>query len=311
MSFELNWLVLAIMAAFSWALVNILDKKILTGKKITIPARQVFDSVVGLLTVIALISYASSPNIMLIGLGMSGGLLIFAFNNYYYKSLQLGSVSAVSIHLQLIPIFSATIGFLLFGERFSGATYWGVTMIVAGAVLVSIERGVDGKFPIFLSRNMHILLRYMLPASLFMCINYGFNMELLTQNSILDVYLWGRVGTTLGGLGLYIFSAETRKACHTLVYKHENRLLCEIFTVELFNVIGIWLLTAAFAVGTITLVTIATSTQPLLVIIFLIAFAAFNRTDVLADFSASKRVLFLRITAVFLQIAGIFFLTGI
>ena len=310
MSFELNWLVLAIMAASLWALVNILDKEILTGKKITIPARQIFDSVVGLLTVLALIPYASLPDVTLAGLGIWGGLLIFIFNNYYYNSLQQGSVSSVSIHLQLIPIFTAIIGFLLFGERFGTTTYWGAVLIISGAVLVSIERGADGKFTLFLSRNMHVLWRYMLPAALFMSINYGINKELLGQNSILNVYLWGRVGTALGGFGLYIFSTEVRKECHILVYKRENRLLFSIFIVELFNILGIWFLTAAYAVGAITLVATTASTQPLLVIILLFVFAVFRKTDILTDFSASWRVLVSRLTAASLQIAGIYFLLG-
>jgi len=87
------------------------------------------------------------------------------------------------------------------------------------------------------------------------------------------------------------------------------RTIYRVVFIEALNFLGILLLTAAYAVGTITLVSTVSAIQPLIVVAVLVLTAILSNREPLKDFSSSKRILIVRIMAILLQIMGMFMLS--
>lgn len=308
MVLNFNWMALALIATSCWGMVNVIDKTILANRKVTIVTRQFIDSWVGLLIAFFLLRELSTPSFLLISLGALSGIIVFAFNSLYYNALRQADVSAVSVYLQLIPIFSAIIGFFFFKERFYINIYLGALFIIVGAIFVAIERTPTGNFTILLGKSMPILLKYLLPASLIMSINYGLIKYLLVQYSFWDVFFWGRIGSAFIGIFLFALTQGFKLEFNTNIKRMGFKTFYGIALVEFLNFFGMFILITAYSIGTITLVSTVTAIQPLIVIIMLVSIAIFRDKEPLKDFSYSERVLFIRIVAVCLQVIGMFLL---
>lgn len=309
MILNLNWMTLALLTAICWGLVNVLDKEILNNHSIEIRTRQLLDSLFGLIVAALLLWKLSSPSLLLVTLGILGVALVYFFNYLYYRALKKADVSAVSVYLQSIPVFSAIIGFVFFAERFYSEVYLGAVLVILGAILVAIERTANNKFTIFQGKNMEVLLKYVLIASLIMSVNYGFIKELLKQYNFWEVFFWGRIGFGFMGIFVYIIRPGAREGINQNIKTMGARTFFSVGCIEALNFLGIFLLTAAYSVGTITLVSTAVAVQPLMVIMVLILIAGLSNKNLLGDFNLSKRVLIVRTFAVLLQVIGMFLLS--
>lgn len=309
MVMNINWMALALLAASCWGVVNVLDKAMLENRIVKIKTRQFIDSGIGLLIASSLLWKLSSPSLLLIFLGILSGILIFAFNFHYYHALRQADVSAISVYLQLIPVFSALIGFVFFVERFHADIYLGALLIILGAVVVAIERTTKWGFTIFLGKNMLVLLKFILPASVMMSITYGLTKLLLAQYSFWEVFFWGRIGFFSAGIFFYVMIRKNRIEINENIKLIGFRKIYSVALIECLNFLGILLLTAAYATGTITLVSTVAAIQPLIVIVMLVSIAVIKDSEPLKDFSSSKIILFIRMAAVFSQVIGIFLLS--
>lgn len=309
MIINLNWMALAFFAATCWGIVNVLDKEILKSHRLKISTRQFLDSGFGLLVAVTLSWKLASPSFLLIAIGMCGGVLVYFFNYLYYRALKNADVSAISVYLQSIPVFSAIIGFIFFTERFHPDIYLGALLIIFGAIVVAIERKGNGKFTIFSGENMGVLLRYVLPASLIISINYGLTKVLLIQYTFWEVFFWGRIGFVVTGLLVYMIVRNVREEINANINLISVRTIYSVGLIEFLNFFGILLLTAAYSLGTITLVTTVAAIQPLIVIMVLVIIALLSNRELLKDFSSSKRVLIVRVIAILLQVIGMFLLS--
>lgn len=308
MIFNNNWMFLAFLAATCWGVVNVLDKAFLENHLIKISTRQFLDSGCGLLVAALLLFKLSTPTFPLVILGILGGALVFLFNYLYYHALKQADVSAISVYLQSTPVFSAIIGFIFLAERFHLYEYLGALLIIIGAILVAIERTSRGVFTIFSGKNMEILLKYIIPASFIMSINYGLTKLLLGQHSFWEVFFWGRIGFVITGLVIYLSRRRLREEVNSDIIQMSARTIYRVIVIEALNFFGILLLTAACAFGTITLVSTVLALQPLIVVIVLVLIGILSN-QVLKDFSSSKRVLIVRLFAIMLQVIGMVMLS--
>ncbi len=308
MIINLNWMALAFLAATCWGIVNVLDKEILKYPRLKIDTRLLLDSGFGLLVAGILSFELSSPTFLLVTLGMCGGALVFSFNILYYRALKKADVSAISVYLQSVSVFSAIVGFMFFAERFHSDIYLGAFLIVFGAIIVGVERKENGKFTIFSGENMGGFLRYVLPASLIMSINYGLTKVLLVHSSFWEVFFWGRIGFAFTGIIVYVICRKVRQEINADIKLISVPTIYNVGLIEFLNFLGILLLTAAYSIGTITLVTTVAAIQPLIVIMVLVVIAVLSNREPLNDFSSSRRVLIVRVVAILLQVIGMFLL---
>ena len=152
-------------------------------------------------------------------------------------------------------------------------------------------------------------MKYIIPASFIISINYGLTKVLLSQHSFWEVFFWGRIGFTMTGLLLYLGRQRLRKEINADIAIIGARTICRVMIIETLNFFGILILTAAYALGTITLVSTVLALQPLIVVIVLVLVGILSNQEFLKDFSSSRRVLTVRLIAILLQIIGMFILS--
>jgi drug/metabolite transporter (DMT)-like permease len=132
---------LALAAALGWSLYD-LSRRFLAGR-MTAWALVAWSTLAALPAVLAWGLVAADWRITaayaLPGLGSTA--INVAANFAYFRSIQMAPLSVTLPLLALTPVFSATLGVMVLGERLAGSTQLGVVLVVAGALLLSTRRG--------------------------------------------------------------------------------------------------------------------------------------------------------------------------
>lgn len=305
-----TWMGYALLAALLWAIVNVLDKRILERRDVNLNARLFLDMIVSCIAAILCFAFVDVQyHLGGIVIGLLAGVLVFLFNINYYKSLQRSSVTVVAIFLQLIPIFSFTIGWILFGERFSFPVYAGILLIILGAGFVIVENLAGGNAIRTARNNLAILFCFIVPGALFMSINYGIIEYLLESYNVVTVYFLGRVGLTLGSMFYFASKAGIFSDLDWDIFAGKKRTFSWVALIEVFNILAIYLLVVSYSSGPITLVATTASTQPLFVIAITVMLSVFVSRGKSRDSRSKVGIFVVRMLAATTQVAGVYLLS--
>lgn len=274
------WFVLALIAPCAWALVNILDKVVITHLIPSPLVRIVIDGVIefsiaALLLIV--VNVVLLPPFLLI-LSILTGVLLFVFNYLYYLALKNGAVSGVSAILQLVPVFSIMWGALFFRETFTLLSYVGMALIVIGPILVSvdIQNGVRGLID---TRSIQLFV-YLIPAVFILSIGYALQKYILQWTNPETVFFWGRVGGLIFSGSIIALSPTSRRTTTTFLQKARPGSIGALIIISTLNLIGIYSLAAAYKTGPVSLITVLASTQPAIAYLVLI-FHQYSRLKLL------------------------------
>lgn len=133
------WAIFSILAAICWAIVNIVDKYILTKwvRQPIIPV--IILGVVGLIAsaIVYFIygfSYLSYFNILL---ALVAGIFYILMSIFYFKAVKIEEVSRVSPLFYLSPLFILIFAAIFLGEIFTPLKYLGISLLTVGAILIT------------------------------------------------------------------------------------------------------------------------------------------------------------------------------
>lgn len=137
----MSWVLLALIAAVLFAIVNILDRHILTHD-VRDPILACHISDVGAIVII-LILVAITGDIRLpfpVMFAAVGAGMIFSIGNFfYYTAIKRIEASRMASYLALKPLAVAVLAFIFLGESFSIMTYAGILLIILGSLLISLK----------------------------------------------------------------------------------------------------------------------------------------------------------------------------
>lgn len=303
-----NWLALSLLAALFWAAVNLLDKILVIEHIKSQWARLILDSIVGISScvLIYLLGLLSPANFTTILLSIIAGVILYGFNYLYYKTLETADVSVTAVFMQTIPIFTAVWGYLFFREVFSSWVYLGIGVVILGAILANFESDTNNSRKLVGGKNLKAIIVYMVPGIFLVSLNYALQKYILNFTDTWTVFFWGRIGSAILTLTAMTFFRNIRLEFSQTISSIKILPLMMLGGVEWLNLLGIFFIMSAYAVGPVTLVVTASAVQPLFVIAIVIAFSLIRRKPVLSDFSGSKTVLVIRIVASFFLILGIY-----
>ena len=306
-----NWLLLSIVAALFWAVVNLLDKMLVIEHIKSESARLILDSFVGLTSCILIYSvgFLSNSTAQVVILSMLAGLILYGFNYLYYKALETADVSVAAVLMQTVPLFTAIWGFLFFNERFTAPVYLGVMLVILGAILSNVEVDNLGVHKLVGGKNWNAAVGYMIPGVFLISLNYALQKYILNFSDSWTVFFWGRIGALILTLAVLAYSKTIRVDFFNTIKFLKAGPVIMLSGVEWLNLCAIFFIILAYSLGPITLVATASAVQPLFVIIIVIFFSIAKRRSVLSDFSGSKRVLATRVFASILLIAGIYLIS--
>lgn len=201
----MNWLLITIAAYFLLALEIILDKFLLSSKRVSHPAIYAFYSgTLGLFAVVVGLFFGGTH-----WLGFSRTLFSFlAGSVFIYGMLALffavrkGEASRVlPVVGAVIPIVTLVLSLFFLEERLGARGIVGILVLVLGGLLISFEWGGLGKRIFFHGFRASLLAGFFLAVSAIMI------KSLYNEDNFLNVFSWTRVGAFLGTLSFFLIPA--------------------------------------------------------------------------------------------------------
>ena len=179
---------IAIFSSFIWSLMNVLDKYIISHKVKNIFSFAIIAGALNLFIGLILALFLNWNNINLIDLlfpvlvGIIAGSQFFV----YYLILQKEDISKVIGLIYFYPVIVAFLSFLFLNERLSLISYVGVSLILLGALLLSINKR---KLILNISLWMILLLIFMIGLQEFFIKIATDNLSILNGVSITSIFI--------------------------------------------------------------------------------------------------------------------------
>lgn len=201
------YVLLALAVALGYALGNVMDKILFNDHLDSARTMQFLGGAVapavalpaGLFGEITLLPARTFVLVLL------SGVAFFCGGYLQMKATQLGEVSNMTLLLKTIPLFALLLSAVFLGEFLTRSEYAGLALVLAGAVLVSIdvERGVPS-------------LGFTLPNAITVAAAFVFaavfvlTRHLLGSASVVNVFFWQNVGFAIGAP--FMLHAESVRA---------------------------------------------------------------------------------------------------
>jgi drug/metabolite transporter (DMT)-like permease len=288
-----SWALLSISAALIFAIVSIIDKFLLTKwikNPIILPLVL---SMIGLL--VSLIIYLFYGFSFLAGLNIilaliNGTFYIFA-EIFYYKAAKTEEISKVIPLLYLSPLFILILADIFLGEIFTPMKYFGIFLLVAGAIFISSKNFTKINF------NKAFLLAVF--SALMFAILAILTKYLLNFADFWTIFSYIRLGTFLATIPVFFFYL---KDFAPLIQGTGLKSVGFLIFNAVLLLAGILLLTIATADGPVTLVSALTSFQPFFTFILATSFTIFFPSILKEEIN--KSFVFQKISAIILIFIG-------
>jgi len=288
----MSWILFSILAAFIWAIVNTVDKYVLTKwvKKPIIPVMIM--GIIGLIVALIIFlingySYLSAGHI---GYGLLAGIFYIVANVFYFKAAKIEEISRVAPLFHLAPLFLLILAAIFLGEIFTPLKYLGIFLLVIGSILIS-------------SRSIKIKLGkafwLMIMSTIFFSFDLVITKYLLGFADFWTIFAYIRIGAGLGLIPIfYLYSGELKD----LITKHGKKVVGVISANETLNVLGVLSATIASALGFVTLVEALASIQSLFLFIIVVILSIFY-PKILKE-EIKKSTVLLKLIAIILMLTG-------
>jgi transporter family protein len=292
----MSWILFSVLAALTWAVVNIIDKYVLDKlvRKPIIPVMVM--GVIGLIASIFIFifkgfSYLSIFNILLTFI--SGFFYVIAIL-FYFKAVQIEEISRIIPLWHFAPLFTLILATIFLGEIFTPIKYIGILLLVSGVILISYKKEIKiGKAAWF-----------MIFGSFLLSINYVLTKYLLNFTDYWTIFSYVRIGSFLTLIPiLYLNFPELMLT----VRKHGKKAVGLMSLAEILNLAAVLFITIAAAIGFVSLVNALSSVQPFFVLLFAVILSVFY-PKILKE-EIGKSVILLKITAIALMFAGVILIT--
>jgi drug/metabolite transporter (DMT)-like permease len=138
----LLWALLSLAAAALWAIVSIIDKYMVDKLTRNPNVPLIFWVSFGLLASAAICVFQGLPPLSYanICLAMAAGIFMVLGGLFYFQAAKIEEISRVVPMNYLIPLFLVVLAAVFLGEIFAPLTYFGIALLVAGAVLISMKK---------------------------------------------------------------------------------------------------------------------------------------------------------------------------
>ena len=196
----MEWMIFGIASAFTFALVSVLDKIIISnyvpGGRVFVATVGVTQILLGLATIPLAISSTYSP--MTVTIALLSGLFSGTYLITMFIIMESQDVSRVVPVVSTYPVFVAILASIFLGEHISGGAWICVLITVAGAALVSLSpsqqdsASADGRW---------VAMSFLFLASL----SFGLS-QFLSKTIADEMSLWGQYTLRALGGGLACFA---------------------------------------------------------------------------------------------------------
>jgi uncharacterized membrane protein len=300
----MNWLVIAMIAPFLWAISNFIDKFLVSKYfKSNTGTLIIYSCLIGF--PVAILIALFKPSVL--NLSLATGLLLI-FNGFlfiiylfpYLKALGKADTSIVVPIFQSVSVFSYFLAYFVLGEILNFIQILGSLLIIFGAIGISIK---FYEKKIYLTKDILFL---QLLASLLVALNTLFFKFFAKDLDFWTVSFWQYSGFVIFGLILLIFVKSYRKD-FIISFKRNKSIIISLNVLnEIINIIGVIIFSFATLLAPLTLVWVINGLQP--VFVFLIGILLTIFFPHLIKEELNKRILFQKILFILLMFIGAYLL---
>lgn len=288
------WIIFSILAALCWAIINIVDKYIITKwvRKPIIPVIILsFISLIAGITIYFIkgFSYLSYFNLFLVFIA---GVFYILMILLFFKALQLEEVSRVVPLFYLAPLFILIFAGTFLGEIFTPLKYLGIFLLMIGTILISSKDIYKIRF----SKGVGLMIL----SALALSINQILTKYLLGFADYWTIFSYTRIAVFIGLIPFtFIYFPELRDT----VKRHGKKVVVVISLNETFNLFAVFIFTIAVSIGYVTLVNSLSSIQPFFVLLFALILSIFY-PHIIKE-KIDKSVVILKFLAIALMFIGV------
>ncbi|MFH1445615.1 MAG: DMT family transporter [Nanoarchaeota archaeon] len=287
------WVLLAILAAFIWAAVNIVDKYVLTKwvKNPVVPV--IFTGIIGITAGIIILLFRgvtlfSIPNFIWV---IISGILHTIMTWLFFSSVKHDEVSRVIPVFYLTPVFVLIFAAIFLGEVFTPIKYLGIAFLIISAIAVSI------RFPFRIRLGKGFW--FMLLAAISSAVVAVITKHLLNSADYWTVFAYMKIASIFVLIPVMFLYLPDLVA---IGKKHGKKPIIVMAANETVNIFALFLFTIATAVGFVTLVQSLSSVQPFFVLLFAVILSIFF-PKILKE-EVSKKTVFLKLMATVFVVVG-------
>ena len=294
----MSWVLFSILATLVWAIVNTVDKYVLT-KLVRKPV--ILLMILGIIGLIASFlvylfhgfSYLSYFNI---SLALVAGILYIIGILFYFKAVKIEEISRVIPLLYLSPLFVSILAAIFLGEIFTPIKYLGIFLLIIGAIFISSKNSIKISFG--------KAFWFMVLASLVFSVNAVITKYLLGFVDFWTIFSYIRIGAFFALIPIFFFSF---KDLIFAVRRYGKKAIIVISLNEILALVGVILITIAMERGYVTLVNAISSIQPFFVLLIAVILSIFY-PKILKE-EIGKSTVLLKLIAITLMFVGVILIT--
>ncbi|TXI33676.1 MAG: hypothetical protein E6Q58_02395 [Niabella sp.] len=220
------WILYALLAAFLWALVNYIDKYIVTFLSATkeVGSLILYSAFAGF--PVCLVVYLIFGD-QLLRIDLFSVVLIIAAGLFYIlglipylQAIAKDEVSTIIPQFMLIPIFGLMFEFLFGHVDISTREAFGALLILSGVIAINIDKNGEGLLGFTIKKQTIFL---MLISSLLIAMNaFIFKFISIEEDDFWLSAFWQYFGFNIAGLVIFVFSKKYRQDFLFAVYKNKE-----------------------------------------------------------------------------------------
>ncbi len=262
------WILIAIFSYFLTAGASLLDKFLLTSKRVSHPSVYAF--YIGLFSLFSLILFFpfgfhsvdiwTGIKYLFSGAVFSYGILLFFF------AININEASrVVPLRGAIIPLSTFLFSFFLFNEDLGKTDIAAMLLLIIGGLIISLDFSRK--------RNIFKGFGWTLGAGILMAGAYVLYKIFYGQDNFINVFIWTRIGVFIGALSLFLVPNWKEKITGSFLGVKKGRRKNSLKTAAIFLVskltggIGSIALNWSMALGSVTLANALVATEYVFVFI--------------------------------------------
>jgi len=284
------WVYLTLLAVALWAVVNIIDKYVISKRLSEPVVYPIITGFVGLIAAIAVFLFHGvvfpAMNILIVSL-LLGILLVIAMI-LYCKALKTEDISRVLPLIYTSPFFVLLFATIFLNEAFTIQKYFGIFLILIGAVLISIKKTAR----ITISKAFVLIMT----CSFIYGVHDTLRKYALNYTDFWSVFAFIQIGVFIASLFiLYFYFADFKKIL-------KRRTLAIMITGESLSAVSFFITAIAVSIGFVSLIAALQATQPFFVLLYVTIISIFAPKILKEEIKGS--VILLKIIAIVCMFIG-------
>lgn len=243
----MNWIIIVLVGHFLNALAFLMDKFLLTKK---IPSPFVYAFFIGILGILALalIPFGFTvPSALEIIRALVAGFTFIVALIFFFAGLKENEASrVVPLTGGLVPAFTFILAYFLLAERLGQTEVIAFALLLAGSVLISIER--NGR------RGSNLGYLYAVIAALAFAVSFVITKQVFIEQSFVSGFIWSRIGGFLAAMMILLIPSQRYAIFNQPRQKNQGKTAALFFTGQAAGALGFVLVNYAISLTSVSLV---------------------------------------------------------